>query len=215
MTTMTRKVSTRVAKMSTRLKVLSAVGGILLAGGAAHAATGWVIGLTNGSSGQSQSANISNLTITAVAFPSPSNLLSPGNDGDVVVTISNPNAYPVTITDVQLPTNLTDATGLHDERSHDDADGVSRHHAERGHVELLDGLEWELAHALHPADGRGERPGEQPARGDDLQNDSSMGSTSPTACSNTYVSMPSLTGVTATGGAATSTTSPATDGWTS
>ena len=31
--------------------------------------------------------------------------------GDVVVTISNPNPYPVTITAVQLPTNATYATG--------------------------------------------------------------------------------------------------------
>jgi hypothetical protein len=42
-----------------------------------------------------------------------------------------------------------------------------------------------------------------------------MTSTSPAACAATYFSLPSLTGVTATGGAATSTTSPATDSWTS
>ncbi len=48
-----------------------------------------------------------------------------------------------------------------------------------------------------------------------LTNDASMGTSSPAACANTYFSMPSLTGVTATGGAATSTTSPATDAWTS
>jgi hypothetical protein len=42
-----------------------------------------------------------------------------------------------------------------------------------------------------------------------------MGTTTPAACANTFFSMPSLTGVTATGGAATATTTPATDSWTS
>jgi hypothetical protein len=46
-------------------------------------------------------------------------------------------------------------------------------------------------------------------------NDASMGAASPAACESTFFSMPSLTGVTATGGAATATTSPATDAWTS
>ena len=48
-----------------------------------------------------------------------------------------------------------------------------------------------------------------------LQNDSTMGLTAPAACASTFFSMPSLIGITATGGAATSTTTPATDGWTS
>jgi hypothetical protein len=46
-------------------------------------------------------------------------------------------------------------------------------------------------------------------------NDASMTAAAPAACANTYFSMPSLTGVTATGGSATSTTTPATDSWTS
>jgi tRNA G26 N,N-dimethylase Trm1 len=45
--------------------------------------------------------------------------------------------------------------------------------------------------------------------------DASMGTSAPAACASTYFSMPSLTGVTATGGAATATSSPATDSWTS
>jgi hypothetical protein len=48
-----------------------------------------------------------------------------------------------------------------------------------------------------------------------LTNDASMGATAPAACASTYFSMPSLIGVTATGGTATSTTTPATDSWTS
>jgi hypothetical protein len=46
-------------------------------------------------------------------------------------------------------------------------------------------------------------------------NDASMTSAAPAACASTYFSMPSLAGVTATGGAATATSSPATDSWTS
>jgi hypothetical protein len=48
-----------------------------------------------------------------------------------------------------------------------------------------------------------------------LTNDASMTTAAPAACENTYFSMPSLTGLTATGGAATATTSPVTDSWTS
>jgi hypothetical protein len=48
-----------------------------------------------------------------------------------------------------------------------------------------------------------------------LTNTATMASTSPAACASSFFSMPSLTGVTASGGAAASTTSPATSGWTS
>ncbi len=46
-----------------------------------------------------------------MASPAATNLLYPGGTGDVVVTIANPNPFPVTITAVQLPTNTTYATG--------------------------------------------------------------------------------------------------------
>ena len=45
--------------------------------------------------------------------------------------------------------------------------------------------------------------------------DAVMGSAAPLACAGVYFAMPSFTGITATGGAATSTTTPATDSWTS
>jgi hypothetical protein len=48
-----------------------------------------------------------------------------------------------------------------------------------------------------------------------LTNDAAMGSAAPLACAGVYFAMPSFTGITATGGAATSTTTPATDSWTS
>lgn len=92
-------------------KVASAVIGALLAGSGAYAATNWTVGLAGGSSGEAQSATVSNLTITAVATPAASNVLYPGGNGDVVLTISNPNAFPVSVTAVNLPTNTTYATG--------------------------------------------------------------------------------------------------------
>lgn len=48
-----------------------------------------------------------------------------------------------------------------------------------------------------------------------MTNDASMGNSTPSACQSTYFKMPSFTGVTATAGAASATTSPATDAWTS
>ena len=38
---------------------------------------------------------MSNLTISATASPAVGNLLYPGGTGDVVVTIANPNPFPV------------------------------------------------------------------------------------------------------------------------
>jgi hypothetical protein len=46
-------------------------------------------------------------------------------------------------------------------------------------------------------------------------NAANMGNSAPAACEGTFFSMPALTGIAATGGAATATTSPATDSWTS
>jgi hypothetical protein len=48
-----------------------------------------------------------------------------------------------------------------------------------------------------------------------LTNDASMGTSSPSACENTYFQMPALTAIAATAGAGTATTSPTTDAWTS
>ncbi len=78
------------------------------------AATNWVVGLQSGSSGEAQSASISNLAITAVASPSAGNLLYPGGAGDALIKITNPNGFPVTITAVQLPANTSYATGYSD-----------------------------------------------------------------------------------------------------
>ncbi len=205
---------TRLAKISTRIKVLSAVAGIVLAGAGAYAATNWVVGLNAGSSGEGQSAAIANLSITAVASPAASNLLYPGGTGDVVVTIANPNPYPVTITAVQLPTNVTYATGYTTNALTTTQTGCL--------AATPSAVTWNFSTGTSGSSHTLTTPLTVGASGQSnnplvvtLTNDASMGSASPSACASTYFSMPSLTGVTATGGAATSTTTPATDGWTS
>jgi hypothetical protein len=77
----------------------------------AYAATSWVVNLNSGSSAEGQAATIQNLTVTAVSSPAPTNKLYPSGTVDVVLTISNPNPYPVTVTGVDLPTNTTYADG--------------------------------------------------------------------------------------------------------
>jgi len=205
---------TRLAKISTRIKVLSAVAGIVLAGAGAYAATNWVVGLSAGSSGEGQSATISNLTITAVASPAASNVLFPGGSGDVVVSISNPNPYPVTITAIQLPTNTTYATGYTTSALTTTQTGclaATPSAVTWNYSTGTSGSSHTLTTALTVgASGQANNP-----LAVTLTNDASMASTSPSACANTYFSLPSLTGVTATGGAATSTTTPATDSRTS
>ncbi len=201
------------ARLTTRMKVVSAVCGILLAGVGAYAASNWVVNLGAGSSGEGQSATIQNLSISAVASPAASNLLYPGGTGDVVVTIANPNPYPVTITAMQLPTNTTYATGYTTSALTTTQTGclaATPSYVLWNFATGTSGSSHTLTTALTVgASGQANNPLVVT-----LTNDASMTTASPTACANTYFSMPSLTGVTATGGAATSTTSPATDAWT-
>jgi hypothetical protein len=187
--------------------------GILLAGGSAYAATNWVVGLSAGSSGEAQSATVSNLTIAAVATPASSNVLYPGGNGDVVLTISNPNPYPVTITAVNLPTSTTYAAGY---------TTSSLGTAQTGCSSTTSDVLWNYStttsgssHALATPLTVGASAAANNPLTVTLNNDASMTASAPAACENTYLSMPSLTGLTATGGAATSTTTPATDSWTS
>lgn len=193
-------------------KVLAAALGMVLAGAGAFAASNWVVGLSTGSSGEGQSATIQNLTITAVAA-TVTNLLYPGGTGDVVVTISNPNPYPVTITDVQLPSNTTYADGFSNSALSVSQAGCT--------ASTPSGVTWAYStssigssHSITPitvaASGKTGNPLTVT-----FTNDAAMASTAPLACANTYFSMPAFTGVTATGGAATPTSSPATDSWTS
>ncbi len=142
------------------------------------------------------------------------NLLYPGGAGDAVVTIANPNPFPVTITAVQLPTSTTYATGYTTRAALTTQTGCI--------ASTPSGVTWSFAtgtsgtsHTLTTALTVGASGASNNPLVVTLTNDASMGTSSPAACANTYFSMPSLTGVTATGGAATSTTSPATDAWTS
>jgi hypothetical protein len=204
----------RASRWSTRAKVFTAIAGALLVGAASYAATNWVVGVAAGSSGEAQSAAVSNLTISAVANPAATNLLYPGGSGDVVVTITNPNPYPVTITAVQLPTNTTYATGYTTSALSATQVGCL--------ASTPSGVTWAYStgssgssHTLTSAvtvaaTGQANNPLTVT-----FTDDASMATTAPAACESTYFSMPALTGVTATGGAATATTSPATDSWTS
>jgi hypothetical protein len=200
-------------KLSPKLKVLTALMGAALAGGAAFAATNWVVGLGTGSSGEAQSATVSNLTITAVASPTAGNVLYPGGTGDVVITISNPNPYPVTVTAVNLPTSTTDATGYTTSALSTTQTGCiasTPSDVVWNYSTTTSGSSHSLTSALTvAASGQSNNPLTVT-----LGNDASMTSAAPADCENTYFSMPSLTAVTATGGAATATTSPATDSWT-
>ncbi len=195
------------------MKVVSAVLGSVAVAAGAYAATNWVVGLNSGSSGEGQSASIANVSITAVASPAAGNLLYPGGSGDVVVTIANTNPYPVTITAVNLPTSSTQAGGF-------TTNALTT--AQTGCSTSTSAVSWNYATGTSGSSHTLTTPLVVGASGAannplvvTLTNDALMASTSPAACANTYFSMPSLTGITATGGAATSTTTPATDAWTS
>jgi hypothetical protein len=208
-------VASATGRRSSRLtKGISVTLGIVLAGVAAYAATNWIVGLSSNSSGEAQSATISNVTISAVASPAPGILLSPGGTGDAVVTISNANPYPVTITAVQLPTSTSYATGYTTNALTTTQAGCvasTPSDVTWTFATTTSGSSHTLTTALTvAASGKANNPLTVT-----LTNDASMGLSAPLACANTYCSMPSLTGITATGGGTgIATTSPATDGWT-
>jgi hypothetical protein len=193
---------------SRKSKILSAVLGAVMAGGAAFAATNWTVGLATGSNGQAQSSTVSNLTIAAIAAPSPTNVLYPGASGDVVAKISNPNGFPVTITGVNLPTNTTYAGGFSDS-------GLIT--AQAGCTTSTSLVGWAFATSTSGSAHTLTAPITIAGNGNltiTFTNAATMTTTAPAACQATYFSMPSLTGVVATGGAATATVA-TTDSWTS
>lgn len=201
-------------RSSRRRRFLLALLGAALVAGVAYGTTNWIVGLNGGSSGEGQSANVSNLSITAVASPAANNLLYPGANGDVVVSISNPNPFPVTITAVDLPPNTTYATGYTTSSLTTTQAGCL--------ASTPSGVGWSYATGSSGSSHSLTTPLTVAASGQannplvvTMTNDATMASTAPAACEGTYFSMPSLTGVSATGGAATATSSPATDGWTS
>lgn len=201
-------------RWSRKRRFLAAILGAALVAGIAYGVTNWVVGLNGGSSGESQSANVQNLTISAVASPAAGNLLYPGGNGDVVVSISNPNSFPVTITAVNLPTNTTYATGYTTSALTTTQAGCL--------AATPSGVTWNFATGTSGSSHTLTTPLTVGGSGNPnnpllvtMTNDASMASSSPAACENTFFSMPSLTGISATGGAATVTSSPATDSWTS
>lgn len=176
---------------------------------AAAAASNWIAGLNSGSSGEGQAATITNLSIAAASSPAAGNLLYPGGNGDVVLTITNPNPFPVTITAVNLPTSSTYATGYTDAGLTSLAAGcdATTSTVAWAFSSAVSGTSHALTSALVVA-----ASGSLTAK---FTNDAVMGGSAPAACAGAYFKMPSLTGISATGGAATPTSGTPTDAWTS
>ncbi|MDT7538277.1 MAG: hypothetical protein QOI82_1862 [Actinomycetota bacterium] len=191
-------------------KVAAATVGMVLAGGSAFAVSNWVVGVNAGATGEGQSAAISNLTITAVATPAAGNLLFPGGSGDVVININNPNSFPVTVTGFNLPTNTTYATGYTTSALTSAVAGCASGTSLVG---------WAFATVTSGSAHTLTTPLTVAANTSNftvtLTNDAVMAAGSPFACVNTFFSMPALTGIAATGGAATATASGGSDAWTS
>jgi hypothetical protein len=200
----------RLSNRSVTFKVASGLAGMAMVGGAAYGVTSWIVGLNAGSSGEGQSATVSNLTITAVATPSATNQLFPGGAGDVVATITNPNSFPVTVTGVNLPANTVYANGYTTSTLTTTQTGCL--------ASTPSGVTWNYATGTSGTAHTLTTPLTVAASGTltvTFTNDATMTAAAPAACEGTYFSLPSLTGVAASGGAATATTSPATDSWTS
>ena len=186
--------------------------GALLAGTGAYATTRWT---TAGSStAQTQSVTVSNLVISAVVSPAATNLLYPGENSDVVVTISNPNPFPVTITAVNLPTNTTCATGC-------TTSALTATKAGCLFTTPSD-VAWTYSTSTSDSSHTLRKAFTVAARGKadnpltvTFLNCATMTAAASAACENTYFSMSALTGATATYGPTTASINPTSDSWTS
>ena len=192
-----------------RVRFVRVVAAIGVTAAAALGASSWVVSLAGGSSAQGQSATVAGVSINAIASPSATNLLYPGTAGDAVIRITNTNAVPVTITAVQLPTSTTYATGYSNS-------GLTS--AQSGCTSSTSDVSWSFATGTSGSSHTLSTSLTVAAGGTltvTLTDDVSMSAGAPAACENAYFSLPALVGITATAGAATPTTSPAIDAWTS
>jgi hypothetical protein len=174
----------------------------------------WVVGLNSGSNGEAESTAAHNLTISAVATPAPTNLLYPGSTGDVVVTITNPNPFPVTVSALKLPADTVFAAGFTTSVLTTSKSGCATTSGPTGTQVAWTGATGATGttHALTTALKVGASGNANDPLRVILTGEATMGTTAPTACQSTYFSMPSLTGVTATAGITGAvTTSPAAD----
>lgn len=170
------------------------------------------IGLGRWLSQPASPPSASNLSVTPVPVARGSHYLAPGSTGDVWIQISNPNAFPVEITAVTLPSSSVDAGGRDvGDRRRPGADCAEH---------LPSGVTWRGAlpngtsvHVLAAplvvgASGSTHNP--LIVR---LADAAMMNATAPASCESTVFEMPALAGLTTTRPAFPSTPSPATDRW--
>ncbi|HVC13559.1 MAG TPA: hypothetical protein VND62_01730 [Acidimicrobiales bacterium] len=194
------------------LPALAVSVGTVLAGSAAYGLTEWVVSLSSGSSGLAQGARVSNIKITAVASPSPSALLYPHGSGDVVVKITNPNSFPVTITTLDLPSTSTYAAGY-------STSGLGTKVTACGASASGSDVYWASSTSATSTTEALATPLTVAATGNandpltvTLRDAAAMGTGASATCEGKYFQMPSLKGVSAyAGGSVTPTSSPATD----
>lgn len=194
------------------LPILAVSLGTALAGSAAYAVTQWVVSLGSGSSGLAKGATVTNITISAVASPSPTNVLYPHGTGDVVLKITNPNHFPVTISALKVPSTSTFATGY-------STSGLTTSVAACGATSSGSDVYWHYStsststtHTLTSALTVGATGSAGDPLTVTLTNSATMGTGASATCEGKYFKMPSLKGVTAYGGGnVTPTSSPATD----
>jgi hypothetical protein len=200
-------------RFSRKARVAGAVFGALLAASVGYAASNWIVGLNSGSNGEAESTAAHNLTISAIATPTPTHLLYPGSNGDVVVTITNPNPFAVTLSVLKLPASTVFAAGFTASGLTTSKTGCALTSGTTGTQVIWTGASTSgTSHTLATplkvaASGNAGDPLKVVLTGE-----ATMGISAPTACQSTYFSMPSLTGVTATAGITGAvTTSPASD----
>lgn len=195
----------RKAHRRTRRLIAVMASALTLFLGAGIAYAYWTV--SGSGTGSARAATVTNLTISQVTpVPALTHQLFPASTGDVVLTIGNPNAFPVTITAITTP--ATNATGFTDSGLNAPILGCGTSNS----LVTWAGIAGShtLATPLTVAPSNGSNPGTLTVT---LTNAAAMDLAAPAACAGAYFQMPSLTAITATGYAATPTADPATDSY--
>jgi hypothetical protein len=185
----------------------SATAAVLLAGVSAYAyfASG------GSGTGSASAATVSNVIISQVTpVPTLTNQLYPGASGDIALIVSNPNAFPVTITGITTP--ATYAVGYSSSNLTGPIAGCSNSNTGGNAYSLVSWVGTSGAHTLvTPLTVPAASGGNAGSLSVTLVKEATMTTNAPAACEGAYFQMPSLTAIAATGYAATATSSPVSD----
>jgi len=191
-----------------RLTVALALVAAVIAGGVTFGS--WAVGSDPGN-GYAKAKSSANLTLSDASASTTAQLF-PGGTGDVLVKVTNPNPFAVTITAIVLPGASQLAAGFRDPQLRSPKPGCGPANSQ---VTWSDSTSQPSVHTLDQPLTVGSRTSTTGVLDVRLTGAVTMGSGTPAACAQTFFALPSLTGVRASASSRPPTPSPIADRWVS